>query len=37
MARVLEYIKIALMNIRGNKARSFLTMLGIIIVFLPSY
>ena len=31
MARVLEYIKIALMNIRGNKARSFLTMLGIII------
>lgn len=31
MARVLEYIKIALMNIRSNKARSFLTMLGIII------
>ncbi len=31
MARIIEYIKIALMNIRGNKARSFLTMLGIII------
>lgn len=31
MAQVLEYIKIALMNIKGNKGRSFLTMLGIII------
>ncbi len=31
MARIIEYIKIALMNIRGNKGRSFLTMLGIII------
>lgn len=31
MAQVWEYIKIALMNIRGNKGRSFLTMLGIII------
>lgn len=31
MAQVLEYIKIALMNIRSNKGRSFLTMLGIII------
>ena len=27
----MEYIKIALMNIRSNKGRSFLTMLGIII------
>ncbi|MDE6622020.1 MAG: ABC transporter permease [Lachnospiraceae bacterium] len=31
MARIIEYIKIALMNILGNKGRSFLTMLGIII------
>ena len=31
MAQVLEYIKIALMNIRNNKGRSILTMLGIII------
>jgi len=31
MAKVWEYIKIALMNIRSNKGRSFLTMLGIII------
>lgn len=31
MARVIEYVKIALMNIRSNKGRSFLTMLGIII------
>ncbi|MDE7477999.1 MAG: ABC transporter permease [Lachnospiraceae bacterium] len=31
MARIFEYVKIALMNIRGNKGRSFLTMLGIII------
>ncbi len=31
MAQVLEYVKMALMNIRNNKARSFLTMLGIII------
>lgn len=31
MARLWEYIKIALMNIKSNKARSFLTMLGIII------
>lgn len=31
MAQVWEYIKIALMNIRSNKGRSFLTMLGIII------
>lgn len=31
MARIFEYIKIALMNIRSNKGRSFLTMLGIII------
>ena len=31
MARMIEYVKIALMNIRSNKARSFLTMLGIII------
>lgn len=31
MARIVEYVKIALMNIRSNKGRSFLTMLGIII------
>lgn len=31
MAQLLEYFKIALMNIRSNKGRSILTMLGIII------
>lgn len=31
MGQIFEYIKIALMNIRGNKGRSVLTMLGIII------
>lgn len=31
MDRMIEYVKIALMNIRSNKGRSFLTMLGIII------
>ena len=31
MTKLVEYIKIALMNIRSNKARSSLTMLGIII------
>ncbi len=31
MSQFLEYIKIAVMNIRSNRARSFLTMLGIII------
>ena len=31
MAQVWEYVKIALMNIRSNKGRSVLTMLGIII------
>lgn len=31
MAQLLEYIKMALMNIKGNKGRSILTMLGIII------
>lgn len=31
MSQILEYLKIALMNIRSNKGRSFLTMLGIII------
>ncbi|NTV78618.1 MAG: FtsX-like permease family protein [Clostridiales bacterium] len=31
MSQVLEYVKIALMNIKGNKGRSILTMLGIII------
>lgn len=31
MAQVWEYVKIALMNIRSNKGRSILTMLGIII------
>lgn len=31
MAKLWEYIKIALMNIKSNKGRSFLTMLGIII------
>lgn len=31
MTQIWEYIKIALMNIKSNKGRSFLTMLGIII------
>ncbi len=31
MTQILEYIKIALMNIKSNKGRSVLTMLGIII------
>ena len=31
MAQIFEYIKIALMNIKSNKGRSVLTMLGIII------
>ena len=31
MAQIWEYVKIALMNIKSNKGRSFLTMLGIII------
>ena len=31
MAQILEYLKIAVMNIRNNKGRSLLTMLGIII------
>ena len=31
MAQIFEYIKIALMNIKSNKGRSILTMLGIII------
>ena len=31
MGQLLEYIKMALKNIRSNKGRSFLTMLGIII------
>src|SRR5574344_1175868 len=31
MTQFWEYIKIALMNIKSNKGRSFLTMLGIII------
>ncbi|MFV0529306.1 MAG: ABC transporter permease [Lachnospiraceae bacterium] len=31
MGQLTEYIKMALQNIRGNKGRSFLTMLGIII------
>ena len=31
MGQIAEYIKIALMSIKSNKARSFLTMLGIII------
>ena len=31
MTKLIEYIKIALMNIQSNKGRSFLTMLGIII------
>ncbi len=31
MSQFWEYLKIALMNIKGNKGRSFLTMLGIII------
>ena len=32
MAQIWEYIKIALLNIKSNKGRSILTMLGIIIV-----
>ena len=32
MAQIWEYIKIALMNIKSNKGRSVLTMLGIITV-----
>ncbi|MBQ7775198.1 MAG: ABC transporter permease [Lachnospiraceae bacterium] len=31
MGQIWEYVKIALMNIKSNKGRSFLTMLGIII------
>ena len=31
MAQLYEYMKMALDNIRANKGRSFLTMLGIII------
>lgn len=31
MGQFLEYVKMALDNIRANKGRSFLTMLGIII------
>jgi len=31
MAQLYEYVKMALMNIKGNKGRSILTMLGIII------
>ena len=31
MTQIWEYIKIALMNIKSNKGRSVLTMLGIII------
>ncbi|MDE7114056.1 MAG: ABC transporter permease, partial [Acetatifactor sp.] len=31
MAQIWEYIKIALLNIKSNKGRSILTMLGIII------
>lgn len=31
MTQLIEYIKLALMNIRSNKVRTFLTMLGIII------
>lgn len=31
MSQLFEYLKIALMNIKNNKGRSFLTMLGIII------
>ncbi len=31
MSQILEYIKIALMNIKSNKGRSILTMIGIII------
>ena len=31
MAQIWEYIKIAVMNIRSNKGRSILTMLGIVI------
>ena len=31
MGQIWEYVKIALMNIKSNKGRSILTMLGIII------
>ena len=31
MSQIWEYIKIAIMNIKNNKGRSILTMLGIII------
>jgi len=31
MTQFLEYVKMALMNIKSNKGRSLLTMLGIII------
>ncbi len=31
MSQLVEYLKMALSNIRSNKGRSFLTMLGIII------
>lgn len=31
MGNIMEYVKMAVQNIRGNKGRSFLTMLGIII------
>ena len=31
MAQIIEYVKMALMNIKSNKGRSILTMLGIII------
>ena len=37
MGQIAEYIKIALMSIKSNKARSFLTMLGIIIGVMISY
>ena len=36
MSQVWEYIKIALMNIRSNKGRSVLTMLGIICLLYTS-
>ena len=32
MSQVWEYIKIALMNIRSNKGRSVLTMLGLSLI-----
>ena len=31
MSGLIEYVKIAIMNLRSNKGRSILTMLGIII------